>query len=65
MGWKFWKTGRFGKTGKSDPWLSPEALQAQGPLPRGVEAMPGAPAPGASALPDHADDDPAPGGAPA
>ena len=49
MGWKFWKTGRFGKTGKSDPWLSPEALQAQGPLPGGVEAMPGSPAPGGGA----------------
>jgi hypothetical protein len=59
MGWKFWKTS---KTGKSEGWLSPEALQAQGPLPRGVDAMPGAPAPGASALPDHADDDPVPGG---
>ena len=59
MGWKFWKTS---KTGKSGAGLSPEALQAQGPLPGGVEAMPGSPAPGASALPDHVDDDPAPGG---
>jgi len=57
MGWKFWK-----KVGKSDAGLSPEALQARGPLPGGVEAMPGAPAPGASALPDHGDEDPAPGG---
>ena len=59
MGWKFWKTS---KTGKSGAGLSPEALQAQGPLPGGVEAMPGSPAPGASALPDHGDDDSAPGG---
>ncbi len=59
MGWKFWKTS---KTGKHDAWVSPEALQAQGPLTGGVEAMPGAPAPLASALPDHSEDDPDPGG---
>ena len=63
MGWKFWKSST---TGTSGAGVSPEALQAQGPLPGGVEAMPGAPAPGASALPEHGDDDPAPrGGAPA
>ena len=59
MRWKFWNTS---KAGRSDAGLSPEALQAQGPLPGGVEAMPGAPAPAASALPDHGDDDVAPGG---
>ena len=59
MGWKFWSTS---KARRPDAGLSPEALQAQGPLPGGVEAMPGAPAPAASAPPDHADDDLAPGG---
>ena len=59
MGWKFWRTGRGGR---SDAGLSPEALHAQGPLPGGVEAMPGAPAPAAAAPPDLGDDDSEPGG---